>query len=86
MARNLFYLVVFGVLITGCNDSVTWVEQPNQSLKCDKEDIDYYKKSDSANSLYSIMGEKYCPNAGKGQFTGEIRCKNGSMQFACKSD
>lgn len=87
VARNVLCLVVFGTLVlAGCDDSVTWVDQPKQSFKCDEEEIEDYKKSTSENSVYSIYGERVCPNAGKGEFTGEIRCKNESLQFACKAN
>lgn len=87
MTQNILCLAALGtLLLTGCNDSVTWVEQPNQSFKCDKEEIEDFEQSDSAKSNYSFLGEKTCSNAGKAEYAGKIRCKNDALQFACKGD
>ena len=84
MARNVLGLVVFGtLLLAGCDDSVTWVDQPKQSFKCNKEDIEAAKKLPE---MTSVMGKNICQGAGKGEFTGEVRCKNESYQVACKAD
>jgi|TARA_R110000823_G_scaffold65723_53_gene154237 hypothetical protein len=84
MTRNVLCLVVFGTLfLTGCDDSVTWLDQPRQSSKCDKEEIEAAKRHPD---MTSILGKKICQDSRKGEFTGEIRCKSESFQVACKTN
>lgn len=84
MARNLLCLVVFGtLLLAGCEESVTWVDQPKQSTKCDDEEIEAAEKFPE---MSSILGKKICKDARKGEFTGEFRCNGDSFQVACKAN
>lgn len=82
MTRNVLYLVVFGaLLLAGCDESVTWVDQPKQSVKCDEGEIEAAEKFPE---MSSVLGKKICQGAGKGEFTGEFRCEGESFQVACK--
>lgn len=82
--RKIYCLAALGpLLLAGCNDSVSWVEPPNQSFKCEQEEIDDFNTSEFTKSNYSIMGEKACKDAGKGEFAVKIRCKNDVLQYAC---
>lgn len=83
MAKNVLFLVAFGpLLLAGCGESVAWVDQPRQSAKCDKEELEAARKLVEMSSLF---GKNICKSAGKGEFTGEIRCKGESLQAACKA-
>lgn len=84
MAKNVLCLVALvALLLAGCEESAIWVDQPKQSTKCDDEEIEAAEKFPE---MSSILGKKVCQGAGKGEFTGEFRCKGESFQVACKAN
>lgn len=84
MAKNsLCFVVLCTLVLAGCDESVTWVDQPRQSAKCNEGELEAARKLVEMSSLF---GKNICKSAGKGEFTGEIRCKGDSLQAACKVD
>ncbi len=84
MTTNALCLVALGaLLLAGCDESVTWVDQPRQSSKCNEEELAAAKK---LVETVPRFGQNICKGAKKGEFTGELRCRGESLQAACKAE
>jgi hypothetical protein len=85
MNRSLLPLLVAACL-AGC-DQGRWIELPPILLSC--QDLnDENMKEDLTNpdkfSLGRGMLQGVCAQSGAGNFTGDLRCENDTVQVRCK--